>query len=173
MPADDPYERHIEPMESRLIATAWRVLRDHEDVGDTLQDALTRIWKHREQLDSHPNPQAWMLRIVLNAAYDRLRHRKVRRTEALPSNLASNDTSASSKLQNLETRARLLDEISRLSPQQAQAILLRVVENMPYDAIAAALGCSESTARVHVQRSRRKLHDRLIDLQPHSPRSRP
>ena len=173
MPVDGTYERHIRPMEPRLIAAAWRVLGNEPDAGDALQDALTSIWKHRRELETHANPSAWMLRIVLNAAYDRLRQRRAQRTEALPANLASTDASPGAALQQRETRAFLLDQIARLSRQQAQAVLLRLVEDLPYNEIAAALGCSEATARVHVQRGRQRLRNRLGDLQTCPQRSQP
>ena len=114
MPDDATYQRYIAPHESKLIAAAWRVLGNENDVGDAIQDALTRIWKNRKTLETHPNPTAWMLRIV------------------------------------------------------AQAILLRLVEEMPYAEISEAMGCSEATARVHVKRGRENLQERLADLQPTS-----
>ncbi len=171
MADDSLYERHIRPMEPRLIAAAWRVLGNEQDAGDALQEALARIWHHREQLETHLNPPAWMLRIVLNAAYDRLRRR--RKHEPLPPDFPSSAASPESRMSQRETRSRLLNEIARLSPRQAQAVLLRLVEEMPYDAIAAALGCTEATARVHVQRGRQRLRNRLGDLQPMPQRSQP
>jgi RNA polymerase sigma-70 factor (ECF subfamily) len=168
---DHIYEQKIQPMEPKLIRAAWRVLGDEHEAGDALQDALARIWKHRWQLESHPNPSAWMLRIVLHAAYDRLRLRKVQRTEVLPAHLESSDPSPSSLAQQHETTSALLDEIGRLSPKQSQAVLLRLVEDMPYAAIAEALGCNESTARVHVQRARERLRQRFAHLEPLSRRS--
>ena len=173
MPVDETYERYIRPMEAKLIRAAWRMLGDEQDVGDVLQEGLTRIWKHRRQLETHPNPSAWMLRIVLNAAYDRLRLRKVHCTESLPANLVSSDTTPASAAQQREIGSRLLHEIVRLSPQQAQAVLLRLLEDLPYNAIAEALGCSEGTARVHVQRGRQRLRDRLADFNPLQQRSQP
>lgn len=168
---DHIYEQKIQPMEPKLIRAAWRILGDEHEAGDALQDALARIWKHRWQLESHPNPSAWMLRIVQNAAYDRLRLRKVRRAKVLPAHIESSDPSPSSVAQWHETKSLLLYEIGRLSPKEAQAVLLRLVDDLPYGAIAEALGCNESTARVHVQRGRGRLRQRLAHLEPLSRRS--
>jgi RNA polymerase sigma-70 factor (ECF subfamily) len=63
-----------------------------------------------------------------------------------------------------ESNGRLRQAIARLSPQQAQAILLRLVEGLTYDDVAAALGCTNATARVHVQRGRANLRKELPDL---------
>ena len=168
---DRTYEQKIRPMEPKLIRAAWRILGDEDEAGDALQDALARIWKHRWQLESHPNPPAWMLRVVQNAAYDRLRLRKVRRAKTLDEHIQSPGPTPPSVAQRRETKMALLEEIGRLSRMQAQAVLLRLVDELPYDAIAEALGCSASTARVHVQRGRERLRRRLAYLEPVTRRS--
>ena len=159
-------------MESRLIRATWRVLGDEQEVNDSLQDALTNIWKHRCQLESHPNPAAWMLRIALNAAYDRLRLRKATRAELLTAEIESPAPSVSSIIEQRDMKRTLLAEIARLSPMQAEAMLLRLVEDLPFKDIAEALGCSETTARVHVQRGRERLRDRLKHLDPLAEKNR-
>jgi RNA polymerase sigma-70 factor (ECF subfamily) len=168
IPVDKIYEKYIRPVEPQLIRVAWRVLRDEQEAGDALQDALTRIWKHRWQLESHANPLAWMTRIVVNAAYDRLRLRKAGRAEPLDAEIEGSTSTAPFIAEQQESHAAVLKEIARLSPKQAQALLLRLVEDLPYKTIAEALGCSEATARVHVQRGRELLRDRLGVLDPYT-----
>jgi RNA polymerase sigma-70 factor (ECF subfamily) len=163
---DEIYEKHIRPMEPQLIRATWRVLGDEQEVGDSLQDALTQIWKHRRQLESHPNPSAWMIRIALNAAFDRLRLRRMGHTELLPEEIESGAPSVTSIAECQEIESTLLAEIARLSPKQAQALLLRSVEDLPFKEIGEAMGCSEATARVHVQRGRNQLRQRLKHLDP-------
>ena len=50
--------------------------------------------------------------------------------------------------------------------QQAAAMLMRAIQGQPYDEIAAALGCTEATARKHVARSRQRLQVLLAHLDP-------
>jgi RNA polymerase sigma factor (sigma-70 family) len=47
--------------------------------------------------------------------------------------------------------------LGRLSPRQRAALLLRELEDQPFSEIAAALGCGESTARVHYHRACRNM----------------
>ena len=49
--------------------------------------------------------------------------------------------------------ARLWTAVERLSPQQRAAILLHVQEELPASQIAAVLGCTEATVRVHLHRA--------------------
>jgi RNA polymerase sigma-70 factor (ECF subfamily) len=50
-------------------------------------------------------------------------------------------------------RAALL----QLSDKEREAIRLRVLDDQPYSAVAAALGCSEGAARVRVHRGLARL----------------
>lgn len=54
-------------------------------------------------------------------------------------------------------RASLRDELARLSEGQQEALQLRIVEERPYEEIAARLGISEETARARVSRGLRSL----------------
>ncbi|NTU51536.1 MAG: hypothetical protein HGA94_03750, partial [Candidatus Aminicenantes bacterium] len=49
-------------MEPRLMRTIWRIVRQKEAAEDALQDALAAIWKKRDAVARHPNPQALILR---------------------------------------------------------------------------------------------------------------
>ena len=90
----------------------------------------------RKSFHRHPNPQALILRICLNAAYDTVRDRKRRsREEALANHedcLASAESDPAEALTRNEEHAKVLEAISRLSRSQAVAVLMRLVEELPY-----------------------------------------
>ncbi len=56
-----------------------------------------------------------------------------------------------------ELRSALGRELSLLSSEQREALHLRVVEERPYDEVAATLGVSEQAARARVSRGLRAL----------------
>ena len=58
----------------------------------------------------------------------------------------------------------MLRAIGSLSRNQARAILMHAVEEIPYDDIAAAMNCREVTVRKHVARARTKLRKLLSHL---------
>jgi DNA-directed RNA polymerase specialized sigma24 family protein len=53
-----------------------------------------------------------------------------------------------------------------LSKNQARAILMHAVEEIPYSDIATAMDCRESTVRKHVARARTRLRTLLSHLLP-------
>jgi RNA polymerase sigma factor (sigma-70 family) len=54
-------------------------------------------------------------------------------------------------------RAEIGEALEALSPDRRDAVRLRIVDGLGYDAVAARLGCSEQTARAHVSRGLRRL----------------
>ncbi len=164
------YERLIAPIETRLIGTIWGIVRDPADAQDALQDALTVIWRRWDRLQAHPNPEALVLRICINAAYDavRRRHRHLRWFDAETEPIDTPDPAPSAlrAREGTEARLRVRRAIASLSRNQATAIVMHVVQNIPYEGVAAAMRCREVTVRKHVARARAKLRSLLADLVP-------
>jgi len=55
----------------------------------------------------------------------------------------------------------LVEEIARLRPRHAAALLLRGLEGMTYREIAAELECSISCVKTYLHRARRRLRSRM------------
>ena len=164
------YQRLIAPIEDRMMRAVWRIVREPDDTEDAFQEALLTVWKRWDRICAHPNPQALILQICIHAAQDVLR-RRVRRgrwLEAVPAPEDIPDTAATT-IQNIaaaEQDAAVFRAIGSLSKNQAHAILLHAVEEVPYGTIAAAMNCSEATVRKHVARARTKLRVLLSQLIP-------
>jgi RNA polymerase sigma factor (sigma-70 family) len=168
------YEELIAPIERRMMQSIWRIVRDPDTAEDTLQEALTIIWRRLDRIRSHPNPRALILKICANASYDSLRkrfsHFQKEHLDSLDRLPSLSEFNAADALVKKRIGEEILAAISRLPRKQALAVLMRIVQDEPYDAIAEALGCSEKTARVQVSRGRGRLSRWLSHLIPASPR---
>ncbi len=164
------YEKLIAPMESRMVRSIWRVVRNPEMAEDALQDALTVIWKKLHQVCRHPNPQALILKICLNSAYDKLRRNRrylsQEKISTLHEMLISPDRGAMRELAARELEDQVLRAIAQLPRKQALALWLRILQEESFETIAHALGCSEVTARIQVSKGRARLRLLLAHLNP-------
>jgi len=162
----DDYNVFIRPIEGPLMKSVYRVVQDSHDAEDTFQEGLAKTWSNLAKIRRHPNPHALILRIFANVACDALRKRirRIRRenSRAAPESFGGNVESSS----RANDRARILEAIAELPRRQAEVLLMRVVQEQSYEAIAKALGCSEATARTHALRGRTKLAEALADLNP-------
>jgi RNA polymerase sigma factor (sigma-70 family) len=164
------YEEFIGPIEDRMIRSIWRITRDADDADDALQNALVVVWKRWSRIGRHPNPQALVLRVCIDAAFDvtRRRGRDRRDVESIESadSVDPRSVGPMEHIEGEERRQAILAAIGRLSRQQAVAVMLRVFEELPFDQIAAAMGCREATARKHFARARVNLRLALAQLKP-------
>lgn len=169
--ASEEYIKTIEPVERSLYRSIWRILQDRNDADEALQNALETIWKRFEKVRKHPNPPALMMRIGMNAAYDLLRRKarsRNRETAGLPPGLPNGEAGVRDRLERDELRLEIHHALSRLSRKQAQAVLMRFVQELSFPEIASALGCREATARTHVRRGCAKLRILLSSFAPGS-----
>jgi len=154
------YDELIRPLEDRMMRSIWRVVRDAGAAEDVLQEALVVIWKKRDRIRRHPNPQALILKICLNKACDALRKsgRDRRRMDEAARRFPTRIEPATGE--SLEYRI-ITDEVTaavrRLPRNQSLAVMMRILQDQAYSDIALALGCKEVTARIHVARGRAKL----------------
>ncbi len=168
--SDSTYDRLIRPIEAAMINALWRILRNGDDVDDALQDVLARVWTDLPAIERHANPRALIIRICTTTAIDHLRRRirARRREEGETPKLPATAASASQSAENEETRHVILNAVAQIPHNQSVAVTMRLVDGESYETVAAALKCSEATARTHVKRGREKLRQLLQNLKPNA-----
>ena len=161
--AEEIYQRLIAPIEGKMIAIVSRIVGPRDEAADVFQEALAVVWQKLSRIDQHPNPQACILRICINLSYDALRRRgrQAREMSALRDMACRQAMSRPKPPAEPEALDGIYDAIRALPRQQAEAVLLRLVDETPYLAIGHILNCSEATARSHVSKGRLRLREML------------
>jgi len=113
---------------------------------------------------NEPAFRAWVFTIARHELLDWRRRAARRGTEDLPATglveQAAPDDPAATALEHLSTRAALT-EVATLPPDQAEAIVLRVVAGLEVDRVAAIMDKRPGTIRVLTHRGLRRLAERL------------
>ncbi len=167
------YDRLIRPFEEQMLQSIGRVVRDADRAEEVLQETVAKLWNGRARVEQHPNPRAFVLSVCLSVAHDALR--RLKRQEAARAVILAEARSRSGGLEpsdpieSRELEDEVLAALAKLSPQQATAVLMRLMHEQSYVDIAAALDCSEVTARTHVARGREALSRLLAHLAPATP----
>ena len=172
--ARDDYERFVMPIQGRMVDCVWRIVRDSHETEDVVQEALVHIMQRFGEVRKHPNPTALLLRICANKALDHLRRRDSRRDAmdrlaTLPHPAGS---TPSQELALADERSLILDFVRTLPQREAEAITLHALEELDYAAVAASMGCAESTVRVLIGRARERFRKEFRSEQGPSPKSR-
>jgi RNA polymerase sigma-70 factor, ECF subfamily len=155
-------ERHS-PRVDRLAA---QILGDLEEARDAAQESLVKLCTRLKQFRGEAQFATWLHRLVVNTCRDRLARQRVRRTEPLPlDDRPAGDESDPSRAAVLtDLRRDLADALSRLSPTQRLAFVLRDSVGLSYEEISRVASIPVGTAKCYVHRARARLKVRLEEL---------
>ena len=145
--------------QARRVARA--VLRDDDDADDAAQDAFLLALRNMGRFDAKRPFGPWLMRIVANAATDRLRREKLRSTDPIPMDARTSDPGPD-VVTDLNALGRDLKEaIATLPERQRTALVLFDVEGYSHAEIAEILGVPSGTVRSDVFHARRTLREIL------------
>jgi RNA polymerase sigma-70 factor, ECF subfamily len=153
---DELVSRKTQP----LLQVVHRILGDLEEARDVVQVAFLRMWEHRTRFDARWSPNTWIYRIVTNLSIDHLRSRRSRERHHEPYRHHLRQVESErgfSELQQREVEAIFNELAHGLSEKQRLAFLLREVEGLSSQEVAAVLECRESTVRNHLFNARKAL----------------
>lgn len=131
-----------------VLRTVELMLRDHGRAEELTQDAFVQLLLHWPKVSSYERPDAWVRRVAIRLALRSLRRERLWllvRGGLLP------------KDPDRPSRFDIGSAIRQLSGSQRAAIVLHYYEDRPTAEVASILGCSESTARVHLHHARKRL----------------
>ncbi|MEZ5978286.1 MAG: sigma-70 family RNA polymerase sigma factor [Planctomycetota bacterium] len=141
----------------RVRALLVRLVASRDDADDLLQEVFVRAWKRREQFDGRGSVEGWLLRIAVNLARDHGRAKR-RPTDPLDAERdVDRGAGPEGHARGRELTAALRASLARLPHRLRAALVLRVVEERPYDEVARILGLAPGTVRIQVMKARRRL----------------
>jgi len=144
---------------ARRVARA--VLRDADDADDAVQDAFLNALTRLEQYDARRPFGPWLLRIVANAALDRVRRRTIRAAEPISDRQPQAAAGPAEDAERRMMLAELERALQALPERRRLAVVLFDVEGYEHKEIAKILGVPEGTVRSDVFHARRHLREAL------------
>jgi RNA polymerase sigma factor (sigma-70 family) len=143
-----------------MVALAAAVSRAPAMAEDLVQEAMLRARRHWDRVGGLDKPGTWVRRVTINLA---LNSRRGLAREARTRLAWWEHRGHAEQSQSLDPD--LLEALHTLSPRQRAAVALHYLEDRSTAEIADLLGCSESTARVHLHRGRHALAEHLGAIQ--------
>jgi RNA polymerase sigma factor (sigma-70 family) len=152
----------FEEHRTRLRAVAYRMLGSLSDADDAVQDAWLRL--SRSDPRAVDNLGGWLTTLVARACLDLLRSRRTRREQPfdahVPEPVVSPQGGVDPEQQALLAEGvglALLVVLDTLAPAERLALVLHDTFAVPFDQIAAIVGCSPAAARQLASRARRRV----------------
>jgi len=167
------FEEIVRRYETKVFNLALRFTRNQEDAEEVLQDVFTTIYKKIDGFQGKSAFSSWLYRIVVNAAFMKLRKRKQQHAVSIEDlsplvkqtfldqecgySLRSDTISM-----NRELKEQLHGAIHRLPPQYRAVFVLRDVDGLSNQEVGEILQLSIPAVKSRLHRSRLLLRKKLI-----------
>ncbi len=158
--SQEAQSRFISDNLRRIFLLIYRIVPNVDDAQDLTQEVFIKALQRQEQIRDLDKATHWLSRIATNTAIDFLRrHGRVTFCDIddVPDPLtASTLESPEARVLRGEREQFLESGLQTLTERERTALLLRDVEDMPAEEVAAHLNCSKATVRSHIANARTK-----------------
>lgn len=169
--SDAAYRELVRRYERPVFSLIYRMVRDRELAEDLTQEtfikALNAIASYRPEFKF----SSWIFKIANNAAIDQLRRRELNTlsldgspnaetpdaVEATALQVGSKGESPLDEMEAREVGKAIEAAIGKLRPEYRSCIMLRHVEGLAYEEIAATLDLPLGTVKTYIHRARNEL----------------
>lgn len=155
--------------QDRLYNTVYRLVGNHEDAQDTLQEAFLNAYQSLRSFKGDSRFFTWIYRIAINAAISLKRKRK--NAVSIDAGLVDGipfdpvDESAGIEperaIEQAEEEQILQDALDRLSDDHRAVLVMKEIEGFKYEDIAEVLRIPIGTVRSRLHRARVELREVL------------
>jgi len=152
----EAYELHGE----RVQRLCQRLLGRRADAEDAAQEVFLKLFERAGRFDGRARFSTWLHRLTVNLCLHRMERERLRLVRALPEDegaLVDPSASPPESLSRTEARESLQRLLARLSPEHRAVLVLRELEQLSYQEIAAALELPEGTVMSRLSRAREQL----------------
>ncbi len=157
---DDEFRSFYERLEPRAVSAAVRLVGSRTVGEDIAAEAFSRAYARWSKVSRHPNPDAWLLRVVGNVAIDHVRHES-RRPHFEEAGVRGGEGRIDPSADQVALRIDLTDAMAHLSGRQQEVVLLRYLIDLPEEEVAAGMGLSKGSVKTHLHRATAKLRSEL------------
>jgi RNA polymerase sigma-70 factor (ECF subfamily) len=139
---------------------------DTTAASDVTQQIFLKLMTSITQFRGDAEFTTWLYRSVVNACIDEQRRRRrfVPLGESVPVSRMEDRRPQEKHYARMELAGSVKAAINELKPKFRMPILLKYIEGLSYEEIAAVMGCSKGTVASRLNRAHKALARRLVHL---------
>ena len=155
----------IKKYQEKLYWHIRRMVIDHEDTNDILQNMFIKVWKSLENFREDSQLYTWLYRIATNECLTFLEQRKRRASVSL----GDADTGLYNKIKADEgfdinkLEWKLQVAIQQLPEKQRLVFNLRYYDEMPYEQMSKVLDTSQGALKASYHHAARKIEEFILN----------
>lgn len=162
--AEEAYEELIDLYQHPVYNLVCRLLNDTGEASDVVQEVFLKVFRNIGGFRSNSSLKTWIYRIAVNEAYNHRRWFSRHQTRTLAGGpgdkeqprdtFADPGPSPFDVTSDREVRALIESALAELNPKFRTVVVLRDVEGLSYEEIAAVLDLSMGTVKSRMVRGR-------------------
>jgi RNA polymerase sigma-70 factor (ECF subfamily) len=142
----DAFEMLVRRHEKTIFNLVYRMLGDYDEAAEVSQEVFLSAYRAIGRFRGDANFSTWLYRIALN-------HTSTRRSDPQPG--------PAETMEKKEIRERVQRALNNLEPDDATVILLRDLQDIPYEEVARLLEIPVGTVKSRLHRARQALKSQL------------
>ncbi len=148
------FETIVDRYQGRLLGFCRQMLGSTEDAEDVLQEVFVNAYRAMLADEREINLRPWLYRIARNRCLNHLRKPTADAQESMDMVPVVEAATTAEKVNNREEFRQLLTDVGKLPETQRSALLLREMDAMSYEEIAAAMETSVPSVKSLLVRAR-------------------
>jgi RNA polymerase sigma factor (sigma-70 family) len=156
----------IKKYQEKLYWHIRRMVVEHEDANDVLQNAFIRVWKGLDNFREDSQLYTWMYRIGTNECLTFLEQKKRKSTVSLDGDVEtglSNTIKADKHFDPNKLEWKLQLAMQQLPEKQRIVFNLRYYDEMPYEQMSKVLETSEGALKASYHHAVKKIEDFILN----------
>ncbi len=155
----------IRRYQPRLYQLAYRLLKDHLEAEDALQEVFLKVYQHAARFEPRGTVSAWLHRIAANHCLNRLRQRQPKHflEDSDTLTVPAPDATPLEAVEEQELARQMEKMLAALPENQRQALVLKRFAGLSYQEIAEAMGLTPDAVDGLLKRARQFLKQALKD----------
>ncbi|MBA2731702.1 MAG: sigma-70 family RNA polymerase sigma factor [Acidobacteria bacterium] len=169
------FDRLVQERSGEVYALLYRMTEDPEEARDLTQETFLRIFQSIDRFRGDADLKTWIYRIAINQARNRWRWWRRRRrdvTVSLDAQDSGHEQPLSARLRDggidpeqetlmHERETALRSALHTLGRSYREVVILRDVEGLSYEEVAATLEISIGTVKSRLSRGRQELRRKI------------
>jgi RNA polymerase sigma-70 factor (ECF subfamily) len=141
-----------------------KIIIDHDDSNDVLQNTFIKVWKGMEHFKEESKLYTWLYRIATNESISFLRQKQRTGTVSIDTveNQLSRSLESDPYYKGDEIQLKLQKAILTLSERQRIIFNMRYYDEMPYEEMSEILDTTSVTLRTTYHQAAKKVEEYLL-----------
>ncbi len=162
---ESAYTTIVKKYQEKLYWHIRRIVVDHDDANDVLQNVFIRVWKGLENFREDAQLYTWLYRIGTNESLTFIEGQKKRSAVSLSDveSGLSNKIKADKYFDPNKLEWKLQLAMQQLPEKQRIVFSLRYYDEMPYEEMSRVLETSEGALKASYHHAVKKIEDYIVN----------